>query len=260
MTSRGVDHRPETDYPLPQSGSMGRIMNTLERAKQGLPEGISRGEARRRRRRRPARRVVRAFLVLILLAAMAGAGGFLYFAETVAALEAPPEPKADAIVVLTGGYQRIDRAIDLLKKGAGGRLLISGVNPATSGNQLRKLTQSSSALFECCVDMGYEAVDTIGNANETARWIRDNQFRRVLVVTNNYHMPRSLLELKAADPETDFIAYPVVNTDLKNGNWLRQPGILKAMLSEYLKYCLAHVRAFAGARSWSGLRADMTGS
>lgn len=206
---------------------------------------------------RPARLVVRFVLAGILLAAVAGMGGFLYFAETVAALETPREAKADAIVVLTGGYQRIDRAIDLLKQGAGRRLLISGVNPATSGNQIRKLTQSSSALFECCVDMGYEAVDTIGNANETARWISDHQFRRVLVVTNNYHMPRSLLELRAVDPQTEFIAYPVVNSDLKNGNWLHQPVVMKAMLSEYLKYSLARLRAFAGARSWSGLRGDM---
>lgn len=209
---------------------------------------------------RPARIVVRVVLAFILLALVASVAGFLQFAETVAALDAPREPKADAIVVLTGGYQRIDRAIDLLKNGAGERLLISGVNPTTSGNQIRKLTQSSSALFECCVDMGYEAVDTIGNANETARWISDHQFRRVLVVTNNYHMPRSLLELKASDTQTEFIAYPVVNSDLKNGNWLRQPGVVKAMLSEYLKYCLAHLRAFAGARSWSGLRGDMAGS
>ncbi|MGB3813737.1 MAG: YdcF family protein [Shinella sp.] len=209
---------------------------------------------------RPARIVVRVVLAFILLAVVASVAGFLQFAETVAALDAPREPKADAIVVLTGGYQRIDRAIGLLKNGAGERLLISGVNPTTSGNQIRKLTQSSSALFECCVDMGYEAVDTIGNANETARWISDHQFRRVLVVTNNYHMPRSLLELKASDTRTEFIAYPVVNSDLKNGNWLRQPGVVKAMLSEYLKYCLAHLRAFAGARSWSGLRGDMAGS
>ncbi|MGD9480523.1 YdcF family protein [Shinella sp. G-2] len=208
---------------------------------------------------RPVRRFVRVLLALILIAAFAGFVGFLQFAETVAEMEAPRDPKADAIVVLTGGYQRIDRAIGLLKKGAGGRLLISGVNPTTSGNQIRKLTQSSSALFECCVDMGYEAVDTIGNANETARWISDHQFRRVLVVTNNYHMPRSLLELKVSDPQTDFIAYPVVNSDLRNGNWLHQPDVMKAMLSEYLKYCLARVRAFAGARTWSGLRGDMSG-
>lgn len=233
-------------------------MNAMERVKAVLPEG-SRPREGRWRRMRPVRRFVRVLLALILIAAFAGVVGFLQFAETVAEMEAPRDPKADAIVVLTGGYQRIDRAIGLLKKGAGGRLLISGVNPTTSGNQIRKLTQSSSALFECCVDMGYEAVDTIGNANETARWISDHQFRRVLVVTNNYHMPRSLLELKVSDPQTDFIAYPVVNSDLKNGNWLHQPDVMKAMLSEYLKYCLARVRAFAGARSWSGLRGDMSG-
>lgn len=229
-------------------------MSALERAKEGTrQEGVKRG------RKGPVRIAVRVVLALILLAMVVGIVGFLRFAETVAALDVPRDPKADAIVVLTGGYQRIDRAIGLLKNGAGERLLISGANPGTSGNLLRKLTQSSSALFECCVDMGYEAVDTIGNANETARWISDHQFRRVLVVTNNYHMPRSLLELKVSDPQTEFIAYPVVNSDLKNGNWLRQPGVMKAMLSEYLKYCLARLRAFAGARSWSGLRGDVTG-
>ena len=225
-------------------------MNGLERADTETPE---------RPRKGTVRIAVRVLLALFLLAAAAGAAGFLYFAETVAALEAPRDPKADAIVVLTGGYQRIDHAIGLLKRGAGERLLISGVNPTTSGNQIRKLTQTSSSLFECCVDIGYEAVDTIGNANETARWINDHRFRRVLVVTNNYHMPRSLLELKVSDPQTEFVAYPVVNTDLKNGNWLRQPGVLKAMLSEYLKYSLARARAMAGARSWSGLRGDVAG-
>lgn len=208
---------------------------------------------------RPGRLVVRIVLALILLVAVASIAGFLYFAETVAALEAPRDPKADAIVVLTGGYQRIDHAIGLLKQGAGDRLLISGANPTTSGTQLRKLTQSSSALFECCVDMGYEAVDTIGNANETARWISDHRFRRVLVVTNNYHMPRSLLELRVSDPQTEFIAYPVVNSDLKNGNWLTQPVVVKTMLSEYLKYSVARIRAIIGARTWSGLRGDLAG-
>ncbi|WP_440983755.1 YdcF family protein [Shinella sumterensis] len=232
-------------------------MNMLDQAKAGMPNGLL--QDGRRRRKGPVRLLVRAILAVILLVAILGSAGFLYFAETVASLETPDDPKADAIVVLTGGYQRIDHAIDLLKKGAGGRLLISGANPSTSGNQLRKLTQSSSTLFECCVDMGYDAIDTVGNANEAARWITDHQFRRVLVVTNNYHMPRSLLELKASDPQTEFIAYPVVNTDLKNGNWLRQPGVLKAMLSEYLKYSLAQIRAFAGARSWSGLRGDIEG-
>lgn len=232
-------------------------MSGRERARPS--KSLSGRIAGKRRPRDPARLAVRAFLFCLLLLAVAAVIGFLYFAEAVASLEAPVNPEADAIVVLTGGYQRIDHAVGLLESGAGGRLLISGVNPATSGNQLRKLTQSSPTLFECCVDMGYDAVDTLGNANETARWISDHGFRRVLVVTNNYHMPRSLLELKLSDARTEFIAYPVVNTDLKNDNWLRRPLVLRVLVSEYLKYSVARLRAFAGARTATGLRGDLAG-
>lgn len=235
-------------------------MNALDRTRPESRRGNPVARERRRRGFRPARLVVRVLLLTFLLIAVAIVAGFLHFAETVAALEAPTDPKADAIVVLTGGYQRIDHAIDLLKAGAGERLLISGANPTTSGNQIRKLTQTSSALFECCVDIGYEAVDTIGNANETARWIGDHGYRRVLVVTNNYHMPRSLLELKRSDRQTEFVAYPVVNSDLKNDNWLTQPGVLRTMLSEYLKYSIVRLRELAGTRTTSGLRGDLGGT
>jgi uncharacterized SAM-binding protein YcdF (DUF218 family) len=210
----------------------------------------------RRWRIRPIRRFVRLFLLLMLLAGGILVGGFLHFAETVASMEIPRNPRADAIVVLTGGFQRIDQAIELLKQGAGKRLLISGANPTTSGNQIRKFTQSSSNLFECCVDIGYDAMDTIGNANETARWIRDHGFRKVLVVTNNYHMPRSLLELRRSDRQTEFLSYPVINSDLRHGSWLGEPMVVRAILSEYLKYSVAVVRDVVGAGTASGLRRD----
>lgn len=210
----------------------------------------------RRWRIRPIRRFVRAFLLILLVGGGLMISGFLYFAETIAAMEPPRNPRADAIVVLTGGFQRIDQAIGLLKQGAGQRLLISGVNPTTSGSQIRKFTQSSSHLFECCVDIGYDAMDTIGNANETARWINDHGYRRVLVVTNNYHMPRSLLELRRSDKHTEFLSYPVINSDLKHGSWLGEPGVMKAMLSEYIKYTVAVARDTVGAGTASGLRRD----
>jgi uncharacterized SAM-binding protein YcdF (DUF218 family) len=210
----------------------------------------------RRWRIRPIRRFVRLFLLLMLLSCGLLVTGFLYFAETVASMEPPRNPRADAIVVLTGGFQRIDQAIGLLKQGAGKRLLISGVNPTTSVSQIRSFTQTSSGLFDCCVDIGYDAVDTIGNANETAQWIRDHGYRRVLVVTNNYHMPRSLLELRRSDRQTEFLSYPVINSDLKNGSWLGERTVMKAILSEYLKYSVAVVREVVGAGTASGLRRD----
>lgn len=210
------------------------------------------------RRRRWVTRAVGLGLVALMLVAIAG---FLRFAEHVASLEPPATiAPTDAIVVLTGGAQRIDQAVGLLKEGVGRRLLISGVNPLTSGRQIQNMTSSSQALFDCCVDIGHDAIDTIGNANETARWINHHGFDRVLIVTNNYHMPRSLLELRRVDSVTDFTAYPVRVADLKSQNWLRKPEVTRIMLSEYAKYAWARLRALAGTRTASGLRTDLSTS
>ncbi len=181
-------------------------------------------------------------------------GGFLHFADSITTLKPPPDPKADAIVVLTGGYQRIDQAVELLRTGAGNRLLISGVHPTTTPSQIRKLTQSPANLFNCCVDVGYDALDTIGNAREAAKWIHARGYKSVLVVTNNYHMPRSLAELKYVDPSTDFIPYPVVNSDLKTKNWFTDPNALRTMIYEYAKVLLAGARNITGLGRPTGLR------
>lgn len=207
-------------------------------------------------RRGPVRRLARIIGILVILAAALLFAGFLRFADMVTTMKPPETAKADAIVVLTGGSQRIDQAVDLLRHGAGNRLLISGVHPATTPRQIRKMTQSSTDLFACCVDIGYEALDTIGNANETVRWIHDKGYRSILVVTNNYHMPRSLLELRRVDPQTEFIAYPVVNSDLKGRNWFADPLVLRAMLTEYGKIIAASARDFVGLGDRTGLRTD----
>src|SRR4051812_26706426 len=218
-----------------------------------LPEQARGGWfSRKSRLRRLARRLVMAtFLVLGILV-----GGFLWFADAVTSLKAPDGVKADAIVVLTGGYLRIEQALGLLRDGAGKRLLISGAHPSTTPSQIRKATQASTDLFKCCVDIGYDALDTIGNANEIARWIHDHGYKSVLVVTNNYHMPRSLHELRRADPVTQFIAYPVINADLTRRAWFAEPDTLRTMLSEYAKVALATIRDWFGVERGSGLRTE----
>jgi uncharacterized SAM-binding protein YcdF (DUF218 family) len=209
-------------------------------------------------RRGPIRRILRwGGFTFILMAAIVF-GGFLRFADSVTTLKPPAEPRADAIVVLTGGYQRIDQAVELLQKGAGKRLLISGVHPSTTPAQIRKMTQASADLFACCVDIGYDAIDTIGNAEETANWIHAKGYRSVLVVTNNYHMPRSLAEFAYVDPDTQFIPYPVVNTDLKNSNWFTDPNAMRVMLAEYAKVLLAGARNITGFGRHPGLRSAST--
>ncbi|QLF71241.1 YdcF family protein [Peteryoungia desertarenae] len=192
--------------------------------------------------------------LVVLAAGALLIAGFLHFADSVTNLKPQNNPKADAIVVLTGGYQRIEQAIDLLRQGAGQRLLISGVNPSTTANQIRRVTQSSPDLFECCVDIGYDAIDTVGNANETSRWIREHGYRSILIVTSNYHMQRSLMELRRIDRDTEFIPYPVVNADLKTRAWYAEPDALRTMLSEYGKTVIAYLRGLLGLQLSEGLR------
>ncbi|WP_245415399.1 YdcF family protein [Hoeflea marina] len=198
-------------------------------------------------------------LTLLLIGIVAlGLIGFFRFTDRIATLSVPADTgSVEAIVALTGGYQRIDQALELLEDGIGQRLLISGVNPATSGPELQRVTGANGRMFACCVDIGYEALDTIGNANETAHWIREKGYRRVLVVTNNYHMPRSLLELAEASPDVTFLAYPVSLTDLRTQEWLGDPIALRTLVIEYFKYSFARLRSWSGAKTaGTGLRAD----
>jgi uncharacterized SAM-binding protein YcdF (DUF218 family) len=182
----------------------------------------------------------------IVLASIAAFGiGFVVFYTQVAALAPIDNPKADAIVALTGGYQRIDQAVQLLAQGAGKRLLISGVNPATSVGHIRSFTRSRKDLFQCCVDLGHDARNTEGNAAETVQWIRAHGYTTVILVTNNYHMPRSLAEIRRLDRDTDFLAYPVEKR-LTLADIAANPLLLRTLMSEYVKYLLVVSRDYTG--------------
>ena len=102
--------------------------------------------------------------------------GFLVFVYCLDRFEQKPETRADGIVAMTGGAQRIGDAIDLLAQGYAKRLLISGVNEKTSREEIARLNPGQRRLFDCCVDLDYRARNTIGNAIETRRWAERNRF------------------------------------------------------------------------------------
>lgn len=173
----------------------------------------------------------------VLLTAAAFVIGFALFSERVSRMGQPSEIQpADAIVVLTGGQARIEAALELLQQNKGERLLISGVNAATSKVALRHAFDEENKLFDCCIDVGYAAKNTVENATETNSWLRAHDYRTVILVTNNYHMARSLLELQRLDPRLIIQPYPVVNSDLSNGKWMLQQEVVRVLLAEYMKY------------------------
>jgi uncharacterized SAM-binding protein YcdF (DUF218 family) len=174
--------------------------------------------------------------------------GFVLFAAT---LPSAPQTlgKPDAIVALTGGGARLDAAVALFESGVGKRLLISGVAPSTTKKEIKALAHGG-ARFDCCADLGFEAADTHGNAEETASWVKTHRYKSLVVVTARYHMPRSLSEFAARMPGVTLVPYPVDPDGIVTA-WWRDPRALRVLQAEYAKYLasvtLTHVLADRGA-------------
>lgn len=198
------------------------------------------------------------FVALCALVLLAVTGfDFVRFSQGVANLGAPPDIRAQGIVALTGGAARIDGALALLADGRAERLLISGVNPAVGRRQLATTVVSRpSAALDPSVDLGHAARDTIGNADEARTWAKKHGFRSLIVVTSDYHMPRSMAELSGAMPDVELIAYPVSNPQLDMNRWWRHAASVKLLMAEYVKYTLARARLALESPRRDGLSAS----
>jgi len=194
------------------------------------------------------------FLTFIAIVVLIWLIGLFVFAERVRGYTPAPEPeRADAIVALTGpSAERVNAAIRLLEQGKGDRVLISGVNREVRRQELRALTPGSNRLFNCCVDLGFEAEDTIGNAQEIAAWADAKGYESLIVVTSDYHMPRALTEIRAAAPCVALTAYAVETPSLDNSRWWRAAVTARRMTLEYLKYLAALGRVAVGKLSGEG--------
>lgn len=178
------------------------------------------------------------FLTLIVIIGLMWLVGLFVFADRVRGMTPADEPaRADAIVALTGpSSERVNAAVRLLDQDKGDRLLISGVNREVRRQELRALTPGSSRLFNCCVDLGFEAEDTVGNAQEIATWARTHDYKDLIVVTSDYHMPRSLLEIRSVAPELKLHGYAVETPSLDNSRWWKAAVTARRMTLEYMKY------------------------
>jgi uncharacterized SAM-binding protein YcdF (DUF218 family) len=169
------------------------------------------------------------------VALLAFGAGFVMFTRAVAGYVPGPAPRADAIVVLTGGELRLTAGARLLREGRGQRLLISGVNAQTSREDLRRLSGLPARLFASRVDIDY-AAHTSGNASETRTWVRSKGFTKIIVVTSSYHMPRSLVELHRTMPGVTLVPYPVHPNRVQPGRWWTDLFTARVLLAEYVKF------------------------
>ncbi|MBE7200908.1 MAG: YdcF family protein [Parafilimonas terrae] len=190
---------------------------------------------------------------LALLVATGLAVSFVAFVFQIDSAEVPPRRHADGAVALTGGADRIQDAVGLLAQGSADRLLITGVNPQTTRGELVRQQPQARALFDCCIELGYEAENTIGNAAETERWVRAHAIRSLIVVTSNYHMPRAMAEIASVLPDVELQAYSVVSEHSRGQPWWSDGTTTRLVISEYVKYIISHMR-FLAASAGADLR------
>ena len=165
--------------------------------------------------------------------------GWMWFAALVVSMKPyNVSAKADAIIVLTGGDKRVNEGLDLLAKGSGKLLLVSGVNEKVKTEELIALWKGDREKVLCCITLGYTASDTASNATETEDWIKARNVKSIRLVTSNYHMARSLLMFRKRMPGLTIYTHPVVPDDFQP--WGRQFWVLT--FSEYNKWLATWLR------------------
>ncbi|HEY3948089.1 YdcF family protein [Phenylobacterium sp.] len=181
---------------------------------------------------------------ILLLVVVLWAVGLWAFSVRVDQSTPPADPApADAVVALTGSSNaRITAAMKLLEDGKATRMLVSGVNPQASRADIKGVAKATRRYYDCCVDLGFQATDTVGNARETQGWMRSKGFRSLIVVTSDFHMPRAMLELHEALPDAKLTPYPVKTEDLDSGHWWRSGDGARRMIVEYCKYLVILAR------------------
>jgi uncharacterized SAM-binding protein YcdF (DUF218 family) len=210
---------------------------------------------------RQGRGVLRPLAAAALLLAAAFLAGLAWFAATLPRQPADlPAETTDAVVVVTGGSGRIAAGLRLLEEKRAGKLFVSGVDRTAGMAELLKYTPRPEGLpedLQCCVALGYLAGDTVGNAAETAAWMRDQGFRSLRLVTANYHMRRAVLEFRMAMPDLTILTYPVDPNGFPASSWWQSSGALGLVFNEYAKYLVTAAKylAFEARRAIAGTAA-----
>jgi len=188
------------------------------------------------------RRMRAAAVKLAVLGAILLVIGFGVFIWLLPDEQVTLDRSADGIVVLTGGTARVSDALELMASGHGKRLLITGVNPGTTTGDIARQVVDYDRILNCCVDLDYSALNTLGNAVEARRWALDHNFRSLIIVTSAYHMPRALAEFAHQLPDVSLIPFPVVSDKLRIEPWWSNSATTRLVLSEYLKFLFAKLR------------------
>ncbi len=184
-------------------------------------------------------RGLRTAILAILAVGAAWLGGLVWFGASMPRQAGDRTLRTDAIIVLTGGAERLAEGGRLLTSGNAGWLFVSGVNIGVAKPAVLRIAGIKQPRLVGSVILGYRARNTRQNAQESAQWLKARGFTSIRLVTANYHMRRATLEFRRVLPRTRIVTHPVFPQPVNPGPWWQNMTALSIVSSEYNKYLAA---------------------
>lgn len=203
-----------------------------------------------RARQRLIRRLTLATLAAVPVVGVLWVYGLVAFVDNIPRTVQDTTTDTNAIVILTGGSERVSSGLELLSSGKAKKMLISG---AGAGVDLETLLIFSGPLPDNIhrlmedISIEHAAQNTKGNAHETSRWMAQHHFTSLRLVTAHYHTPRSVLEFSKAMPGVRLVSHPVFPENVVLHQWWKSSGSKKLLVSEYNKYLASKLLTFIGS-------------
>ena len=168
--------------------------------------------------------------LVILTLVLLWAGGLIFFITKINKDIPPTTDQVDAIIVLTGGQNRINTGLAFFTENISGQLFITGVHPDTKLEDIKE-KWTGKRLPACCITLGHEATTTAQNAQETEKWLAGKNYSTIILITSHYHMPRALVEFSTIIPLSQITPYAVRQPNFS----LLNQAHARLILSEYHK-------------------------
>lgn len=184
----------------------------------------------------------RKLLYIFFFLVMVWFGGFIAFDHAINNITDDKNTKTEAIVVLTGGRNRIAEAVKLLNNAMAEKLFISGVFRGISLKQLEN-RQDIKVTTSREITLDEKSTNTVENAIEANAWIKQNQINQIRLVTSNYHLPRSLIEFKLQNRDLVIVPHPVYSDKVAR-QWWKSPHSFGLLLLEYNKFLFVWLKSF----------------
>jgi uncharacterized SAM-binding protein YcdF (DUF218 family) len=169
------------------------------------------------------------FLVVIIITTLILISGrFLSFAE--------PPKQSDAIIVLSGGQGRVEKAVELYKAGYAPYIILSNAKEITSRSGDMLQTALNLGIPQDAIYTENAAESTYENAEFTLPLMKEHDFKSAIVVSSEFHMRRVKLLFDRVYKKSDIeLTYVGSDSGYNAKRWWSDRKSRETTFNEYVK-------------------------